>query len=71
MSLGNIFALVALAVPVLGAGYHYKYVHLPDFVAVEAETNYARCVRECLEVCVANGVEQCNCDNCLKYIQGE
>jgi hypothetical protein len=80
VTLGNIIALVALAVPVVGIGYNYTYTLWPRFLKAEAETNYARCLRECHEVCQANGVpitpvpgdpRICKCDNCLKYLQGE
>jgi hypothetical protein len=73
VSLGNLLALVGLAIPLAGAGYHYQYVHLPAFKASEAETNYARCLRECREVCEANGIpkETCKCDNCDKYLRAD
>ncbi len=72
MSLGNILALVALAAPVMGLGYQYTYVHLPAFRAAEAETYYTRCLRECRVVCEANEVpaDTCNCDHCLKHLEG-
>ena len=58
----------------LGGGafgaYHYERIHLPEFASLKSELLYAKCIRECEEVCTNNGLPLtiCDCSHCKKYL---
>lgn len=73
MSLVDVIGLGVIAAAVAFGGYHYREVHLPDFAMIQAEVLFDKCMRECIEVCAANGIDHgvCVCDHCRKYLEVE
>jgi hypothetical protein len=46
-------------------------VHTEDYDSTKIEIYYQRCLRECRQTCMANGVNplDCNCQHCLDILQ--
>ena len=73
MNLSEIIALAAIAALVAFEGYRYERIHLPQFAMIQAEVLFEKCLRECKEICEANGIDadECICEHCRKYIEVE
>lgn len=82
MSLTTLGELVAVGALFGAAAIHVVRLelHLPEFRMIQAEVLYEKCIRECHEVCAANGVpitktpgdeRVCVCDHCRKYLEGD
>ena len=73
MSLTGYIALGLMVAGVAFGWKSYQFDHLPEFRMIQAEVLFDKCMRECREVCEANGIDGdvCRCDHCRRYIEGE
>jgi hypothetical protein len=72
----NVTGYIALGLMAAGVAFGWKsyaFDHLSEFRMIQAEVLYEKCMRECREVCGANGIEAdvCVCDHCRKYLEVE